>query len=301
MNVTEKFPAVRGVLQENVNIGEKSFFRVGGAAEVLFTPSDMEDLLFFLRKLPKNTPVTILGAMSNVLIRSGGIKGVVIIFDKNFGKIFVEDDVLEVGAAVHCSELSAAALNHELGGFEFLMGIPGTIGGAIKMNAGCYCSRISDSLIECEGITFSGQTKWIKSTDMNFSYRASSIPDDLIITRAWFQGTSNVNYSISKKINEIAAKRKDNQPHQRRSCGSTFKNAAGQKAWELIEAAGCRGLKVGGATVSEKHCNFIINENNASAEDIEDLGELIIQKVLENSGVLLEWEIVRLGSKSNKE
>jgi UDP-N-acetylmuramate dehydrogenase len=197
--------------------------------------------------------------------------------------------------------LSTVALNHELGGFEFLMGIPGTIGGAIKMNAGCYGSRVSDLLIECEGITFSGQIKWLKSTDVNFSYRASSIPNDLIITRAWFHGAPNVNYSISKRINEIAVKRKDSQPHQRRSCGSTFKNVAGQKAWELIEAAGCRGLKIGGAMVSEKHCNFIINENNASAEDIEDLGELIMQKVLENSGVRLEWEIVRLGSKSNRE
>ncbi|MDR0580962.1 MAG: FAD-binding protein, partial [Holosporaceae bacterium] len=143
MNVAKKFPAVRGTLQENVNIGEKSFFGVGGTAEILFIPNDMEDLFFFLNNLPKSTPVTVLGAMSNVLIRSGGIKGVVIILGDGFEKIFVEDDVLEVGAAVHCGKLSTVALNHELGGFEFLMGIPGTIGGAIKMNAGCYGSRVS--------------------------------------------------------------------------------------------------------------------------------------------------------------
>ncbi|MDR0753083.1 MAG: FAD-binding protein [Holosporaceae bacterium] len=191
-----------------MNIGEKSFFGVGGVAEILFIPHNMEDLFFFLKKLPKDTSVTILGAMSNVLIRSGGISGVVIILGDGFEKIFVEEDILEVGAAVHCGKLSAAALNHELGGFEFLMGIPGTIGGAIKMNAGCYGSRISDLLVECEGITFSGQIKWLKSTDVSFGYRASSIPEDLIITRAWFRGISNVNYSIPKKINEIATKRK---------------------------------------------------------------------------------------------
>jgi UDP-N-acetylmuramate dehydrogenase len=292
---------VKGALQESVNLGEKSFFGVGGAAEILFTPLDMEDLVFSLRNFPPNTPLTILGAMSNVLIRSGGIRGIVIMLGESFSKIFVDDNILEVGTAANCSKLSTTALNHEIGGFEFLIGIPGTIGGAIKMNAGCYGSEISDLLIECEGVDFSGQIRWFRATDIDFNYRTSRIPDDLIITRAWFRGTPSINYSVSKKINEITGKRKESQPLHRRSCGSAFKNPKDQKAWELIKAAGCSGLKVGGAMISEKHCNFIINEDNATAENIEDLGELVIQKVLENSGVRLEWEIVRLGHKSNKE
>ncbi|MDR0968073.1 MAG: UDP-N-acetylmuramate dehydrogenase [Holosporaceae bacterium] len=300
MSVIEKFPAVKGLLKENAKIGKKSFFGVGGAAEVLFIPNNVDELSTFLSELPENIPVAILGAMSNVLIRSGGIPGVVIILNEGFKRVFVENDVLEVGAAVHCGKLSEFAMDRELGGFEFLAGIPGTVGGAIKMNAGCYGSEISNSLIECEAVDFTGQIKWLRAKDVGFGYRTSTIPDDLIITRAWFRGTKNVDYSISKKINEVMSKRKDSQPLNQRSCGSAFKNPAGQKAWELIEAAGCRGMRVGGAVVSEKHCNFIVNEDNAAAEDIEDLGELIIRKVFEKTGVRLEWEIARLGVRNER-
>ncbi|MDR0555889.1 MAG: UDP-N-acetylmuramate dehydrogenase [Holosporaceae bacterium] len=297
MDVIGDFPNIRGILKENENLGKKSFFGVGGTAEVLFVPEDMDDLVVFLRRLPRGIPVTILGALSNVIIRSGGISGAVIILGDWFRRIFVENDILEVGAAAHSNQLSSTAMNRELGGFEFLIGIPGTIGGAIKMNAGCYGFSISDVFIECEGITADGQVKWLKYADVGFNYRKTNIPDNLIITRAWFKGASNVNYSISRKINEIVAKRKNNQPINQRSCGSAFKNVEGHKAWELVEAAGCRGLRVGGAMVSEKHCNFIVNENNASPEDIEDLGELIIQKVFKKSGIRLEWEIIRLGTR----
>jgi UDP-N-acetylmuramate dehydrogenase len=219
-----------------------------------------------------------------------------------FNKVFVEDNVLEVGAAVHCGKLSAAATDNELGGLEFLKGIPGTIGGAIKMNAGCYGSDISNILIECEGISFSGRIKWFKNADFDFGYRSSKISQNMIITRAWFRGISGVNYSITRKIEEVINQRKNSQPLNQRSCGSAFKNPAdgNKRAWELIEAAGCRGLRMGGAMVSEKHCNFIINAANATADDVEDLGELIVKRVLENSGVRLEWEIVRLGNRSDK-
>jgi UDP-N-acetylmuramate dehydrogenase len=300
MSLIEKFPSVRGDLKERAEVGKKSFFGVGGCAEILFIPKDIEDLVLFLENLPEETPITILGAMSNVLIRSGGIEGVVIILGERFGQIFVEDDVIEVGSAVHCAKLSAFAMDNELGGFEFLMGIPGTVGGALKMNAGCYGSEISNVFVECEGVDFSGRIRWLRIEDVGFGYRTSKIPNDLIVTRAWFRGARNVNYSISKKINEINLKRKDSQPLNQRSCGSTFKNSSDKKAWELIEAAGCRGMKVGGAAVSEKHCNFIVNENNATADDVEDLGELIIRKVLDHSGIRLEWEIARLGKRSER-
>jgi UDP-N-acetylmuramate dehydrogenase len=286
-----------GVLQEKANLSQRSWIGVGGPAEILFIPKDMDDLLTFLRNLPAGHHITILGAMSNVLVRSGGISGIVIILEDWFKKIFVEDNVLETGAAVRCAELSTTAMDHELGGFEFLVGIPGTIGGAIKMNAGCYGYDLSNIFMECEAVTVSGQIKWLKNSDIKFGYRDSTVPDDLIITRAWFRGIPNVDYSIPKKTNEFLLKRKANQPINKRSCGSAFKNPDTKKAWELIDAAGCRGMRIGGAMISDKHCNFIINEDHATAEDIENLGEKVIQKVLDSSGIHLEWEIIRLGNK----
>jgi UDP-N-acetylmuramate dehydrogenase len=297
MSVIGKFPSVKGVLRENADIGKKSFFGVGGVAEILFIPEDMNDLILFLKNMPEDLPITVLGSMSNVLIRSGGIRGVVIMLGSFFNRIFVEDKVVEVGSAVSCGKLSSVAMNHELGGFEFLMGIPGTVGGAIKMNAGCYGSSIGDILVEFEGVNLAGQIKWFKSSDIGFKYRNSGLPKDLIVTRAWLRSEKEANYSISRKMNDIVAKRSISQPLNQRSCGCAFKNPEGQKAWELIDAAGCRGMKLGGAVVSQKHCNFIVNEGDATPENIEELGELVIQKVFENSGIRLEWEIIRLGKK----
>ncbi len=296
-SIIDSFPIVRGQLQEKANLCKKSWFGVGGPAEILFIPEDMDDLLYFLRNVPEEINITILGAISNVLIRRGGIKGVVIMLGDWFKKIFVEENILEVGASVICSKLSTAAMDAELGGFEFLMGLPGTIGGAIKMNAGCYGAEISDILIELEAISTSGNIKWFTKNDLKFEYRKSNLPDNLIITRAWFKGISNASYSIIKKTNSIIEKRKESQPLNKRSCGSTFKNPLGKKAWELINNAGCRGMRIGGAAISEKHCNFIINEDNATPDDIENLGEKIIQKVYENCGIKLEWEVIRLGNK----
>ena len=298
MIVINELPAVRGVLRENAPLGKKSFFGVGGPARVLFEPKDMDDLISFLRNMPEGLPIVPMGTMSNVLIRSGGIDAIVIILGEWFRNFFVEDGVLEVGAGICCSKLATIAIDHELGGMEFLAGLPGSVGGAIKMNAGCFGSEMAEVLIECEGIEASGNVRWFKAKDIGASYRHTNIPDDCIITRAWFRGIRNVNYSIPKKTNEILEKRKLAQPLGSRNCGSTFKNPEGSKAWQLIDKAGCRGLTVGGAQISEKHCNFIINTGNATADDIEDLGELVIEKVLEKTGVKLEWEIIRLGERS---
>ena len=299
MSILEKFPPVKGILQENVLLAKKSWFGVGGPADILFIPEDMDDLVIFLRNLPEGLPVTILGAMSNVIIRSGGIRGVVIILGPCFKKIYEEDGIIEVGAAVNCTELATFAMDAELGGLEFLMGLPGSIGGAIKMNAGCFGSDMSNILIEFEAISYKDSSiKWYKSGEVNFRYRDSGLSDDLIITRAWLRGTKGVTYSIGKKVGEIVKKRKESQPAGR-TCGCTFKNPEGQKAWQLIEKAGCKGMRCGGAVVSEKHCNFIVNDQNASPEDIENLGERIAEKVLESSGVKLEWEVIRLGEKLN--
>lgn len=291
----DDLPPVRGILQEKANFAKKSRFGVGGPAEILFIPEDMDDLALFLDHISPNFPITVLGALSNVLIRSGGIDGIVIMLGNGFKKMFVEDGILEVGAAVSCSELSTAAIDSDLGGLEFLMGLPGSVGGALKMNAGCFGSEISDVLVEFEAISKDGQIKWFKANEVDFRYRDSGIPDDLIITRAWFHGAQNVDYVISRKTNEIMKKRLDSQPLEKKSCGSTFKNPEGKKAWELIHAAGCRGMKLGGAVVSEKHCNFIINNGNATPEDIENLGLKVIDRVHQTSGIVLEWEIIRLG------
>ena len=255
--------------------------------------------MFFLRRIPKDIPIIPLGSMSNVLIRESGIEGVVIILGDWFKKIYVEGEVLEVGAGVPCSKLSTVAIDYELGGLEFLMGLPGTIGGAIKMNAGCFGSEISKVLIECEGITTSGKVEWFKVSDIGATYRHTEIPDDCIITRAWFRGMPNVSYSIPKKVRELMEQRRASQPLGVRTCGSTFKNPAGFKAWQLIDKAGCRGLRVGGAQISEKHCNFIVNTGDATADDVEDLGEKVIQEVFQKTNVRLDWEVVKLGRRGN--
>lgn len=297
MSLLEKFSKIRGELQENANLGEISWFGTGGNADLLFVPADMDDLATFLKLLPKNTPVTVLGAMSNILVRSGGIRGVAIRLGKWFKQIFLQDNIIEVGTATSCAELAIFAMDRELGGLEFLAGIPGSLGGAIRINAGCYGSEIFNTLVEFEAVDFQGNLKWCRAEDIQSEYRKTNVPGDWIITRAWFRGLSEVDYSISKRMREYVQKKQETQPLDKHSCGSAFKNPSGKKAWELIDQAGCRGMKLGGAMVSNKHSNFIINNGNATPDDIESLGEEIIRKVKENSGVTLEWEIVRVGER----
>lgn len=297
-SILDSLPIPRGELIPNYPLSKKAWMGVGGTAEVLFIPADVDDLIFFLRNIPNTVPVTVLGAMSNVLVRDGGISGVVIILGESFKKIYAEEDVLEVGAAVNCTRLSTFAMDSDLGGLEFLMGLPGSVGGALKMNAGCFGSEISDFLLEFEAITTLGQVKWFKKKDVAFSYRNSGIPNDLIITRAWFKYIPQVDYSIGRKVHSIIDKRRSSQPLNKRSCGSTFKNPPGNmKAWELIDKAGCRGMRVGGAAVSEKHCNFIVNDSGATAEDVENLGEKIRENVFKATGTKLEWEVIRIGKR----
>lgn len=291
-------PNVKGEIIFDYPLYKKAWMGVGGPAEILFIPADIDDLIFFLRNVPSQVPITILGAMSNVLVRDGGISGIVIMLGPHFNKIYAEDDIVEVGASVTCSQLSTFAMDSELGGLEFLMGLPGSIGGALKMNAGCFGSEISDFLIEFEGVTTAGEVKWFKKNDTTFLYRTSKIPDNFIITRAWFKCLTDANYSIVKKVHDVVNRRKLSQPLNKRSCGSTFKNPdICCKAWELIDRTGCRGMRVGGAAVSEKHCNFIINDSNATAGDVEDLGEKIRERVQAKTGVKLEWEIIRIGKR----
>lgn len=296
----ERLSKIRGELHENADLKEFAWFGTGGKAELLFIPADMDDLITFFKLVDKEIPITIIGATSNILVRSGGIDGIVIKLGKWFKRSFVEDNIIEIGAAASCSELSILAMDKDLGGLEFLSGIPGTVGGAIKMNAGCYGSDVFSTLVEFEALTYSGTVKWCKAHEIKFEYRKTDIPSTWVITRAWFRGVSNVDYSISKKVREVIVKKQETQPLDKYSCGSTFKNPKGYKAWELIEAAGCRGMRLGGAMVSNKHCNFIVNDGNAVPEDIENLGEMVVKKVKENSGITLEWEVIRLGKRTNE-
>jgi len=297
MSLIKRLSKIRGELIENADLSKQSWFGTGGCADLMFIPADIEDLQIFFKLVPKNTPITIIGSMSNILVRSGGIRGIVVRLGKWFKNVFVQDDVIEIGAATSCSELSVLAMDRELGGLEFLSGIPGSIGGAIRMNAGCFGSDIFNVLLEFEAITRTGEMKWCKARDVKYEYRKTNIPSDWIITRAWFRGKKDIDYSISKKVREIIVKKQESQPLDKRSCGSTFKNPEGYSAWKLIEDAGCKGMKLGGAMVSTKHCNFIVNEGDATPDDIENLGEQVIQKVKQNSGIELEWEIIRLGER----
>ncbi len=288
-------PDVRGTIQFDAPLSKLSWFRTGGDADLLFTPYDERDLCDFLIQLPEGVPVTPLGVGSNMLIRDGGIEGAVIRFGKNFSKISIEDNTITAGVGTPDISVSRAALNANLTGFEFLRGVPGTIGGALKMNAGAYGAEIRDIFKSARAVDRSGTVHTLKPEQMGFSYRHTAVPEDYIFTSGTFIGTPGNAEQIQRRMNEIGEAREESQPLRTRTGGSTFKNPEGLSAWKLVEAAGCRGLKIGGARVSEKHCNFLINEGDATSKDIEDLGEEVRRRVLEQSGIMLEWEIKRIG------
>lgn len=288
-------PKVNGELHYNVNLSKYSFFGAGGSADVLFIPSDADDLVAFLREHDKSIPVTIIGACSNLIIRDGGVRGVVVKLGAWFDNIFIKDDILEVGGANSLPKLANKAADNGLSGLEFLSGIPGSIGGALIMNAGCYGSCIADVFAEAEAIDFNGIVHWLNKENVNFEYRHTSIKD-LIITRVWLKCSKSDTSTVAKKMNELLMKRKNAQTVLYRSCGSAFKNPEGdKKAWQLIDQAGCRGLKVGDAMVSDSHCNFIVNTGKATAAEIEELGEEVRRRVKNMFGIELQWEIVRIG------
>ena len=291
----DRLPKVRGRLQEHVSLREYTWFRVGGPAEVLFSPADTQDLSAFLGALDLSVPVTVIGVGSNLLVRDGGVPGVVIRLGRGFGSVVVEGTQVRAGAAVPDVKVARAALDAGLSGLTFFRGIPGTIGGALRMNGGAYGRETKDVLVEASCVSRAGDVKQLSVDDMAYSYRHCGAPEDLIFVEALFQGEPGEPDVIAAEMKAITDARESTQPVRSRTGGSTFKNPDGSKAWELIDAAGLRGFSIGAAMVSEKHCNFLINTGGATAEDLETLGETVRARVLEHSGIELDWEIRRIG------
>lgn len=293
-----RLPAVKGKLRIGADLAKTNWFQVGGSAEILFRPADEEDLCAFLKNTPKDVPLTVIGVGSNLLVRDGGLDGVVIKLGGPFVDVHVEENIVLAGAGALDVNVALSAQQNSLTGLEFLSGIPGTIGGALRMNAGAYGREIKDVLVEARAVDLEGAIHTLTPADMRFSYRrCNAIPEGWIFTSATFRAQKADAALIAENMKQIAESREATQPLRTRTGGSTFKNPEGRKAWELIDAAGCRGLKIGGAVMSEKHCNFMINEGTATAADLEALGEEVIKRVHEHSGITLEWEIRRMGKK----
>jgi UDP-N-acetylmuramate dehydrogenase len=291
-----RIPSLRGRLMANQSLAELTWFRVGGPAQVLFMPEDEADLANFLAHLPSEIPVTVIGLGSNLIVRDGGVPGVVIRLGRGFGEVRVEDgSCIRAGTAAPDVKVSRAAQEAAIAGLAFFRGIPGAVGGALRMNGGAYGRETKDALIEARGVDRQGRVRAFSNGDMHYSYRHCGAPDDIVFTEAVFQGTPGDTAEIAAEMDKITESREATQPIKSRTGGSTFKNPPGHKAWQLIDAAGCRGLKVGNAQVSEMHCNFLINLGSASAGDIETLGETVRRRVKEHSGIELEWEIKRIG------
>jgi UDP-N-acetylmuramate dehydrogenase len=290
-------PGLRGRLSANAPLAEATWFRVGGPAQALFSPADEEDLAYVLGALQPDVSVTTIGLGSNLIVRDGGIEGVVVrLGGRAFNAIEVADGCrVFAGAAAPDQFVAKAAATAGVDGLAFLRGVPGSIGGALRMNAGAHGGEIKDVLIEARGVDRSGATRAFSNADMGFSYRRSTVADDVIFTRAILQGRPSEPAAIAAEMERITRAREESQPIRERTGGSTFKNPAGEKAWRLIDQAGCRGLMIGGAQVSHMHCNFLINLGRATAADIEALGEEVRRRVRETTGVLLEWEIKRIG------
>ncbi len=290
-----RMPGLRGRLVANQPMADITWLRAGGPAQVLFTPADEDDLFYFLANRG-DVPVIVVGVGSNLLVRDGGVPGVVIRLGRGFHETTPEDGArIRAGAAVPDVRLAQAAAKAGIAGLAFYRGIPGTVGGALRMNAGAHGGETRDVLVEARAVDGAGRVHVLSSVDMNFTYRNCGAPADFIFIGALFQGTPGDPAEIEREMEDVAAYREANQPVKAKTGGSTFKNPPGHSAWKLIDAAGCRGLRVGGAHMSEMHCNFIINDAGATAADIERLGETVRARVFEHSGVMLEWEIKRIG------
>jgi UDP-N-acetylmuramate dehydrogenase len=290
-----KMPALRGRLLANQSLAELTWFRVGGAAQLLFIPDDEDDLADMLANLPADMPVTVIGLGSNLIVRDGGVPGLVVRLGRGFSDIAIDGLNLRAGAAVPDVKAARAAQEAGIAGLAFMRGIPGAVGGALRMNGGAYGRETNDALIEARAVDRAGRVHVLSNGDMGFGYRHCGAPDDYIFTQATFRGERGDPAVIASEMDQITESREATQPIKSRTGGSTFKNPPGGKAWQLIDAAGCRGLRIGGAQVSEMHTNFLINLGNATAADIETLGETVRKRVKENSGVELEWEIKRIG------
>lgn len=295
-DLTAKLPELRGRMSANVPLADITWFRVGGPAQVLFTPADEADLSYFLQRIPADLPVMAVGLGSNLLVRDGGLPGVVIRLGKGFAGVKAEEGGrVRAGTAVPDVKVARAAAEAGIARLAFYRGIPGSVGGALRMNAGAHGSETKDVLIAARAVDRKGTIHTLSLADMGFTYRHSQVPADFILTEALYQGAPGDPAKILAEMEEVADYREKNQPIRERTGGSTFKNPPGHSAWKLVDEAGCRGLRVGGAKVSEMHCNFLINEGGASAEDIERLGETVRARVKARSGIMLEWEIIRLG------
>jgi UDP-N-acetylmuramate dehydrogenase len=293
--LSAQMPGLRGSLASHAPMAGLSWFRTGGPAQVLFEPADECDLSYFLAHLDPAIPVLTLGAGSNILVRDGGIEGVVIRLGKSFQEVAIEGLFLRAGAGAPDVKLSSAAAKAGIAGLSFFRGIPGTIGGALRMNAGAYGSETKDVLVSCRGVDRNGKIVELSKADMGFSYRRCGVADDVIFTQAVFAGSPGDSHAISAEMAEFSHARSSTQPVNTRTGGSTFKNPPGHKAWELIEKAGCRGLALGDAEVSKLHCNFLINRGAARSADLESLGEMVRARVQATSGIALDWEILRVG------
>ncbi len=296
VHLIDLMPKCRGRLTADAPLAGVTWFRVGGAAEVMFRPADTEDLAEFLAALPDDVPVTVVGVASNLLIRDGGVPGVVIRLGRGFAGIEAAGTRITAGGAALDLHVATVARDAGIAGLEFLSGIPGTVGGALRMNGGAYGREIRDVLVAAQAVDRQGTLHTVSNEAMGFTYRHCAVPEDFIFTGAVLEGAEDDPLAIARRMAEISDKRGDTQPVRARTGGSTFKNPPGErKAWQLIDEAGCRGLRVGDAQVSEKHCNFLLNLGSASASDLEALGEEVRRRVRETSGVSLEWEIKRIG------
>ena len=299
MPLLERLPKVRGRLTENAPLSGVTWFRVGGPAEIMFRPADREDLAHFIAGLPGGVPITVIGVGSNLLVRDGGVPGVVIRLGKGFAEIEARDGYLHAGAAALDVNVARMAAEAGLAGLEFLSGIHGTMGGALRMNAGAYGRELVDVVIAAEALDAKGRLHRLDKQALCLSYRHSSVPEDWIFLGADLKTQAGDPAAIRARLAEIQSAREASQPIRSRTGGSTFANPPGGKAWELIDRAGCRGLRLGGAMVSEKHTNFLINTGNATAADIESLGETVRRRVRQTSGIDLSWEIRRIGIAAN--
>ncbi len=288
---------VRGRLIPNQSLAEITWFKVGGPAQLFFQPADEADLAFFLKHLPTDIRVTVIGLGSNLLIRDGGLDGVVIrLSAKGFGAVEVLDGHrLRVGTALPDVKVATAAAEAGIDGLVFYRGIPGGIGGALYMNAGCYGTETRDRMVELRAVTREGEIVTLNNADMGYLYRKSNGPRGAVFTEAVYQGFAGDRDEILNRMRELTERRESTQPTRSKTGGSTFKNPEGHSSWKLIDAAGCRGLKVGGAQMSELHANFLLNVEDADAYDVELLGETVRNRVRENSGISLKWEIRRMG------
>jgi UDP-N-acetylmuramate dehydrogenase len=293
----DTLPDLAGTIEQGGSLADFIWFRTGGPAEWLVRPKDEADLAHFLRELHEKVPVTPIGVGSNLIVRDGGVSGVVVRLPKSFAKVTIEPgNRVRAGGGAMGITVASAARDAGIAGLEFLRGIPGTAGGAARMNAGAYGREVKDVLVEARLVLRDGSIETWPLDRLGYTYRHSDVPEGAVVVEALFEGTLGDPKSIGEEMDRIAAEREASQPLRSRTGGSTFKNPPGHKAWALIDSAGCRGLTIGDAQVSEKHCNFLLNLGNATSAQIEDLGEEVRRRVMDKCNILLEWEIQRIGS-----